>query len=109
MIIAYIQIAGHVALLFLYSKKGDMRNVNNYRGITLTSIFSKIFSHILDARLHSYVEGDNYLNASQYGFRENKSTTDCIFILKSIIDSTVNAGKKFFAPSVLFCKAFDLV
>ena len=84
-------------------------NVNNYRGITLTNIFSKIFSHILDDRLRSYVEDNNYLNASQYGFRENKSTTDCIFILKSIIDGTVNAGKKLFCAFIGFCKAFDLV
>ena len=91
------------------SKKGDMRNVNNYRSITLTSIFSKIFSHILDARLRSYVEDNNYLNASQYGFKENKSTTDCIFRLKSITDSTVNAGKKFFCAFIDFRKAFDLV
>ena len=90
-------------------KKGDIRNVNKYRGITLTSIFSKIFSHILDARLRSYVEDNNYLNASQYGFRENKSTTYCIFILKSIIDSTVNAGKKLFCAFIDFRKAFDLV
>ena len=90
-------------------KKGDMRNVNNYRGITLTSIFSKIFSYILDGRLHRCVEGNNYLNASWYGFRENKSTVDCIFILKSIIDSTVNAGKKLFCAFIDFCEAFDLV
>ena len=37
-------------------KKGDGRDVNNYRAITLTSIFSKIFSHILDKRLQSYVK-----------------------------------------------------
>ena len=91
------------------SKKENMRNVNNYRGITLTSIFSKIFSHILDDRLRSYVEDNNYLNASQYGFRENKSTTNCIFILKSIIDSTENAGKKLFCTFIDFRKAFDLV
>ena len=83
------------------AKKGDMRNVYNYRGITLTSIFFEIFSHILDARLCNYVEDNNYLNASQYGFRENKSTTNCIFILKSIIDSTVNAGKKLLKPSLI--------
>lgn len=33
-------------------KKGDKSDVNNYPGITLTSILSKIYSHILDDRLH---------------------------------------------------------
>ena len=36
-------------------KKGDLSDVNNYRGITLTSILSKIYSHILDNRLRSLV------------------------------------------------------
>ena len=31
-------------------KKGGLANVNNYRGITLTSIFSKIYSLILEDR-----------------------------------------------------------
>ena len=31
-------------------KKGDKTDVDNYRGVTLTSIFSKIFSHVLDLR-----------------------------------------------------------
>ena len=29
-------------------KKGDNSDVNNYRGIALTSIFSKILSHIIE-------------------------------------------------------------
>ena len=32
-------------------KKGDLTNVDNYRGIMITSIFSKLFSQLLDNRL----------------------------------------------------------
>lgn len=53
-------------------KKGDKTDVNNYRGITLTSIFSKIFSHILDIRLRKYVEVDNHLTNFQNGFSKVK-------------------------------------
>jgi hypothetical protein len=31
-------------------KKGNLNDVNNYRGITLTSIFSKLLSILLDTR-----------------------------------------------------------
>ena len=34
-------------------KKGDLNDVNNIRGITLSSIFSKIFSCMLDSRLRN--------------------------------------------------------
>ena len=88
-------------------KKGDRRDVNNYRAITLTSIFSKIFSHILDNRLRSYVETQNHLTDFQFGFRENKSTIDCIYILKSIIDCKINNKKKLYCSFIDFRKAFD--
>ena len=72
-------------------KKGDKKDVNNNRGITLTSIFSKIFSHVLDNRLRKFVESQNHLSDCQFGFRESPSTTDCIVILKSIIDCSINS------------------
>ena len=59
----------------------DKKDVNNYRGITLTSLFSKIFSNILDNRLRKWSENNNILNDCQFGFRKGKSTVDCIFIL----------------------------
>ena len=43
-------------------KKGDLSDANNYRGITLTSIFSKLYSHILDNRLRSWAEENNIIN-----------------------------------------------
>ena len=82
---------------------------SNYRAITLTSIFSKIFSHILDNRLRSYVETQNHLTDFQFGFRVNKSTIDCINILKSIIDCKINNKKKLYCSFIDFRKAFDLV
>ena len=52
----------------------------------LTSMFSKIFSLILDNRLRSWVEENNLLIENQFGFRKNKSTVDCVVVLQSIIN-----------------------
>ena len=65
-------------------KKGNLNDVNNYRGITLTSVFSKIFSLILDNRLRKWAEDNEKLSDSQFGFRAKRSTVDCIFVLTSI-------------------------
>ena len=43
----------------------------------------------------------------QYGFREGKTTTDCIVIFKSVIDCFINAGKTLYTTFVDFRKAFD--
>ncbi|MES9883266.1 MAG: reverse transcriptase family protein [Sedimenticola sp.] len=90
-------------------KKGDKRDPNNYRGITLTSIFSKIFSQMLDNRLRKWSEENSLLSSSQFGFRKNRSTVDCIFILQSIIDRVIRKRKKLYCAFVDFQKAFDMV
>ena len=67
-------------------KKGDLSDVNNYRGITIMSVFAKIFSIVLNNRLMKWAESSGILNDCQYGFRENKGTIDCIFILQNLIN-----------------------
>ena len=63
----------------------------------------------MDNRLRSYVETQNHLTDFQFGFRENKSTIDCLYILKSIIDCKINNKKKLYCSFIDFRKAFDLV
>ena len=91
-------------------KKGDINDVNNYRGITLSSILSKIFSILLDSRLREWAENNELLLNYQYGFRKAKSTVDCIFVLSSLIDKVINhENKKLYCAFVDFSKAFDRV
>jgi hypothetical protein len=91
-------------------KKGNLNDVNNYRGITLTSIFSKIFSFLLDTRLRKWSEDVNLLTDCQYGFRSKKSTVDCIFVLSSIINKVIhNDKRKLYCAFIDFKKAFDVV
>ena len=90
-------------------KKGDLSDVNNYRGITLTSIFSKIYSHVLDNRLRNWVEDINIFNDCQFGFMQNKSTVDCLFILQSIVNNQLYHKRKLYCAFIDFQKAFDLV
>ena len=90
-------------------KKGDLSDVNNYRGITLTSIFSKLYSQILDTRLRSWAEENKIINDNQFGFRKNKSTVDCLYILQAIVNRQLNKKRKLYCAFVDFKKAFDLV
>ena len=90
-------------------KKGDKNIVNNYRGITLTSIFSKIYSQILDLRLRTWAESNNIISDSQFGFRQKKSTIDCLFILQAIVNKQLSKKKKLYCAFIDFKKAFDLV
>ena len=54
--------------IIILPKKGDLTNCNNWTGITLLSIPSKIFSKIIIARIKTAVE--NKLQSEQSGFRK---------------------------------------
>ena len=92
-------------------KKRNLNDVNNYRGITLTRFFKKITSLLHDNRRRKYAETISLLSVHQFGFRKQKSTTDCIFILHSVINKIimVEKNRKLFCTFVEFRKAFDLV
>ena len=90
-------------------KKGNMENVENYRGITLLSTLGKLFTRILNNRLNEWAEKYNVYVEAQAGFRQNMGTIDNIFTLHSIIAYYLNSGRKLFVSFVDFTKAFDYV
>ena len=90
-------------------KKGELDDVNNYRGITLINIMSKIYSHILHNRLIKWAEEYEKINDCQFGFQPHKSTVDCIFLFHSIISKTLSRGEKLYCSFVDFRRAFDTV
>ena len=90
-------------------KKNDPKNVNNYRGITLISTFSKIFTSILNKRLSNWAESNNVLSDAQFGFRKGRSTVDAIFVLNGIVQKFLNENKRLYCAFVDLKKAFDNV
>ena len=90
-------------------KKGNPEDTNNYRGITLTNIVAKIYSHVLNNRLTKWSKKHEKLTSIQFGFQPNKSTIDCIYIFHAIIMKTLNSHKKLFCAFVDFSKAFDKI
>jgi hypothetical protein len=70
-------------------KKGDKSTPGNYRGITLINVFAKIFSLVLRNRLNTWCESESVFNSYQFGFRDRRSTVDCVFLLKGIIDKVL--------------------
>ena len=86
-----------------------LNDVNNYRGITLVSCFSKLFTGVLNNRLSNWAENNNILSDSQFGFRKGCSTTDAIFVLNAIIQNVLKEKSRLFCAFVDLKKAFDSV
>jgi len=63
-------------------KKGDLTGCDNYRGITLLSVPSKVFTRTIINRL--YDEVNKQLRQEQAEFRRERGTTEQIFILRNM-------------------------
>ncbi len=90
-------------------KKNDPSDVNNYRGITLVSCLAKIFTGVLNARLNIWIESNNVLSDSQFGFRSGRSTVDAIFVLNAIVKKKKNDKGRLYCAFVDLKKAFDSI
>ena len=90
-------------------KKGDINNPDNYRGIALTSILSKVYTNILNRRLTKWAEKEDKIMEEQAGFRRGYSTIDHIFTLYSIVQKYLLRNTKLYVAFIDFRKAFDSV
>ncbi|BES98510.1 Reverse transcriptase (RNA-dependent DNA polymerase) [Nesidiocoris tenuis] len=94
----------------LLFKKGDERDLNNYRGISLINTTLKIFTQILLNRLELFSSQNNLIPENQAGFRKNRGCIDHIFTLHSLISiNTRLKGRKLFAGFIDFSRAFDSI
>lgn len=94
----------------LYNNKGDIKDCNNYRAITLLSCMGKLFiTSVLNERLKKFTDVNAIMRESQAGFRHEYSTLDHIFVLKSVIEWFKWKKKKLFCLFIDYAKAFDMV
>ena len=93
----------------LLHKGGDSRELDNYRGIAVTSNVGKLFTKIIANRLEGDIEERGLLGKTQYGFRKGKRATDAIFMLTQVIEQKKKRGKKLGLAFLDIRKAYDRV
>lgn len=96
-------------ILPIYKNKGDIKNPENYRPITLLSCIGKLFTSIINSRLNNFAEKQDLITNSQTGFRKGFSTADNIFVINSLIEMMKSKSKKLFCVFVDYKQAFDSV
>jgi ribonuclease HI len=72
-------------VLPLHKPNKPKNNPNSFRPIALSSVLIKILEHLVKNRLEWFIETNKLLPNSQFGFRKNKSTSDCVGLLVSDI------------------------
>ena len=90
-------------------KKGPTNDVNNYRPISLLSVFSKIMEKLMVTRLNTYLEVHEVLYPNQYGFRSGYSTSPSLISITETIKKTIENKKFGCGVFIDLKKAFDTV
>ena len=72
----------------IYKGKGEAMECGNYRGVRLLEHGMKVYEYVLERRLRKIVDIGSY----QFGFRQGRSTTGAIFIVRQL-QETYNQKK----------------
>ena len=86
-------------------RNANLTNSENYRGITLSSVFGRLLDLII---LNRY---SDQLNSSelQFGFKRNRSTAMCSMIAKEVISYYTNCNSSVHCVFLDSSKAFDRI
>lgn len=90
-------------------KSGDKKRTNNYRPISILSVFAKIIEGFIHDGLLAFLKKKNILSADQYGFQKGKSTKGAVIRFVDEIQRNVDEGKAAGAVYIDLTKAFDTV
>ena len=74
-------------------KDGSTKEINNYRPISLLSIFSKIMEKIVAVRLNNFLELLSIIFPNQFEFRSGCSTTHALISITQAINKTIDNQK----------------
>ena len=94
-------------LIVKLPKKGDLQNVNNWRGINLLSVPCKVFCRVLLLRIEAAI--DSKLRQEQAGFRKGRGCIGQIFARRNIIEQCLEWNTLLFINFIDFKKAFGSV
>ena len=90
-------------------KDKDQRDPLQNRCISIMCCVAKVYSSILNSRIHKYLEDNSILVDEQNGFRASRSCIDHIFVLCSILRNRKAQNMSTFLTFIDFQKAFDSV
>ena len=93
------------AKLFMLFKRGNRKDPNNYRGISIINSIAKFFDMVLCNRLEQWFKPYR----EQAGAQKGRGCTEQIVTLRLLCDYAKKKKKKLFVTFVDFSKAYDVV
>ena len=97
------------AVITALHEKDNKTECGNYRGISLVSHAGKVLLEVVTRRLSAYCEAKGLLPEKQCGFRQNRSTTDMMFVVRRLQEIGRRAEVSLFMCFIDLQKAYDTV
>jgi len=94
-----------VVIPVIKNADGDSGSVDNYRGITLSPVLSKLFEMCMLLRLSTFLKSSDL----QFGFKENYSCAHAIYIVKEVLNYFNKQHSTLNLAALDISKAFDKV
>ena len=98
-----------IARVTLLHKGGSKSDMQNYRPISVLTLFNKIFETIIKKRLLKFWKKYNVFTATHFGFRENYSTTLAVTQFCEYIRNETDQNNNVCAIFMDLAKAFNTV
>ena len=88
-------------------KSKPYNRIENYRPISVIPAISKVIEKLVYRQLSTYLENNNLLDESQFGFRKGRSTELAATLFTDNVKRKVDEGKLVGAVFIDLTKAFD--
>ena len=97
---------GYITPIF---KKGDKLDSTNYRPISVTPSFAKIFQRLLLNQMMEFIDKHKIINKEQFEFQKKKSATDAFLELVETVSAKLDQSKETVAIFLDLAKAFNSI
>ena len=92
-----------IVIPLVKDKHGNLSDSDNYRGITVSCVISKLFEHCLMNKYGLYL----YSSDLQFGFKKQLGCSPPLFILQQVVKYFTSRGSTVYVTAVDASKAFD--
>lgn len=86
-------------------KKGDRKDCNNYRGLSVVNSISRVYGRLIRDKIEKEMRDIE----EQNGFRAGRSCIDSLFTLKQVVEKRLDRGLQTHVVFVDLTKAYDSV
>jgi hypothetical protein len=93
--------------LYQYIKKGDRKDVQNYRGLSINSVFSRLYTKVIKNKLERELK--DLIGEDQSGIRAGRSCVDNLFVVQQLIEKRTSVGEETHLALIGLEKAYDSV